>query len=78
MPGYTRWTAFREAGLWIAAIPVLAPVYFVVATAFKTPGEAAARRSRRRRARRPPTWPRHGSRRAGARSRSARRCSTAS
>ncbi|WP_021592323.1 MULTISPECIES: carbohydrate ABC transporter permease [Actinomadura] len=41
MHGYTRWTAFREAGLWIAAVPVLAPVYFVVATAFKTPGEAA-------------------------------------
>ncbi|WP_141579066.1 carbohydrate ABC transporter permease [Actinomadura sp. WMMA1423] len=41
MHGYTRWTAFREAGLWIAAIPVLMPVYFVAVTAFKTSGEAA-------------------------------------
>lgn len=41
MDRYTRWTAFREAGMWIAAIPVLAPVYFVAATAFKTPADAA-------------------------------------
>ncbi|GAA3952111.1 carbohydrate ABC transporter permease [Actinomadura viridis] len=41
MDRYTRWSAFREAGLWVAAIPVLAPVYFVAATAFKTPADAA-------------------------------------
>src|SRR5690606_6542195 len=43
----------------------------------RRPPRRPDRRSRRRRARRPPTSPRPGSRRAGARCRSARRCSTA-
>jgi len=36
---YTRWSVFREAGLWLAAIPVLLPLYFVVATALKPADE---------------------------------------
>lgn len=35
MDRYTRWSAFRELGLWIAAVPVLLPIYLVVATALK-------------------------------------------
>lgn len=39
MNRYGRWTAFREAGFWIAAIPVLAPVYLVIATTLRDPGD---------------------------------------
>ena len=39
MHRYTRWSAFREVGFWIAAIPMLAPLYFVVTTALKGPDE---------------------------------------
>jgi raffinose/stachyose/melibiose transport system permease protein len=39
MRSYTRWSAFREAGFWIAAIPFLLPLYFVVATALKPSSE---------------------------------------
>lgn len=35
MHRYTRWSAFREVGFWIAAIPMLLPIYLVVATALK-------------------------------------------
>lgn len=35
MHRYTRWSAFREVGLWIAAVPMLLPLYIVVATALK-------------------------------------------
>jgi raffinose/stachyose/melibiose transport system permease protein len=39
MSRYSRWTAFREVGFWLAAIPVLLPIYFVVVTALKPADE---------------------------------------
>ncbi|WP_131735448.1 carbohydrate ABC transporter permease [Actinomadura roseirufa] len=39
MNGYGRWTAFREVGLWIGALPMLAPVYLVLTTAFRDRSE---------------------------------------
>lgn len=41
MNRYTRWSAFRELGFWIAAIPILLPLYFVVATALKPASEGS-------------------------------------
>ncbi|WP_433472463.1 carbohydrate ABC transporter permease [Spirillospora sp. CA-142024] len=41
MNGYGRWTAFREAGLWIGAIPMLAPVYLVLVTTLRRPDDPA-------------------------------------
>jgi raffinose/stachyose/melibiose transport system permease protein len=38
---YSRWSAFREAGLWLAAIPILLPIYFVVVTALKPADEGS-------------------------------------
>ena len=32
---YTRWSAFRELGYWIAAVPMLLPIYLVVVTSLK-------------------------------------------
>lgn len=37
---YTRWTAFREVGYWLAAVPVLAPLYFVITTALRPQDES--------------------------------------
>jgi raffinose/stachyose/melibiose transport system permease protein len=41
MHRYTRWSAFCEVSLWIAAVPVLAPMYFVITTALRPSGETA-------------------------------------
>jgi raffinose/stachyose/melibiose transport system permease protein len=41
MSRYSRWSAFRELGLWLAAIPVLLPLYFVVVTALKPDDEGS-------------------------------------
>ncbi|MFE9105043.1 carbohydrate ABC transporter permease [Actinomadura geliboluensis] len=41
MHRYTRWSAFREISLWIAAVPVLAPLYFVITTALRPSGDTA-------------------------------------
>ncbi|MFC5745776.1 carbohydrate ABC transporter permease [Actinomadura rugatobispora] len=40
MNRYGRWTAFRELGLWLGALPMLAPVYLVVATTLRDPGDS--------------------------------------
>jgi raffinose/stachyose/melibiose transport system permease protein len=43
---YGRWTAFREAGFWIAAIPMLLPIYLVLTTVLRgqeAVGESALR-----------------------------------
>jgi len=42
MQRYTRWSAFREIGFWIAAIPMLVPIWFVVTTALKGPSDATS------------------------------------
>jgi raffinose/stachyose/melibiose transport system permease protein len=42
MTRYGRWAAFREIGLWIAAVPVLLPIYFVISMSLKGPGESDA------------------------------------
>lgn len=39
MHRYTRWSAVREIGFWLAAIPILLPLYLVVATALKPASE---------------------------------------
>jgi len=32
---YTRWSAFREVGLWLAALPILFPLYLILTVALK-------------------------------------------
>lgn len=40
MDRYTPWAAFREASLWILAIPIVLPIFFLISLSFKTTREA--------------------------------------
>ncbi|MGN6188177.1 MAG: carbohydrate ABC transporter permease [Conexibacter sp.] len=42
MHRYTRWTALREAAYWLALVPILVPVYFLVELSLKHQDEAAS------------------------------------
>lgn len=41
MSRYSRWSAFREVGLWIAALPILFPLYLIITIALRPASEPA-------------------------------------